>query len=197
MRGIPTHLEFSRSSVYSLAPPSSVGVFAVGVVVGVVAVGVVVGVVVVSVVAVGVFVGVVFVLEFFSVFFRAFFGAFFGAFFRGFLPRVVFFRVVFLSPPSLPLGVGGDGVGDGTATGGDGVEDGTAAGGDGVEDGTAAGGDGVGARARGLHALAVLFPGLAVPFVFTMLDFATRSVSSNLWHSCHTPERRYPPSLAT
>ena len=186
LRGIPTHLEFSRSSVYSLAPPSSVGVFAVGVVVGVVAVGVVVGVVVVSVVAVGVFVGVVFVLEFFSVFFRAFFGAFFGAFFRGFLPRVVFFRVVFLSPPSLPLGVGGDG-----------VEDGTAAGGDGVEDGTAAGGDGVGARARGLHALAVLFPGLAVPFVFTMLDFATRSVSSNLWHSCHTPERRYPPSLAT
>ena len=136
-----------------MAPPSSVGVFAVGVVVGVV--------------AVGVFVGVVVVLEFFSVFFRAFF----RGFFRAFLPRVVFFRVVFLSPPSLPLGVGGDG-----------VEDGTAAGGDGVEDGTAAGGDGVGARARGLHALAVLFPGLAVPFVFTMLDFATRSVSSNLWH---------------
>ena len=144
-----------------MAPPSSVGVFAVGVVVGVV--------------AVGVFVGVVVVLEFFSVFFRAFFRGFFRAFFRGFfrafLPRVVFFRFVFLSPPSLPLGVGGDG-----------VEDGTAAGGDGVEDGTAAGGDGVGARARGLHALAVLFPGLAVPFVFTMLDFATRSVSSNLWH---------------
>jgi len=182
MRGIPTHLEFSRSSVYSLAPPSSVGVFAVGVVVGVVVVGVV---------AVGVFVGVVVVLEFFSVFFGAFFGAFFG----GFLPRVVFFRVVFfrvvfLSPPSLPLGVGGDGVEDGTAAGGDGVGDGTAAGGDGV-------GDGVGARARGLHALAVLFPGLAVPFVFTMLDFATRSVSSNLWHSRLQPERRYPPSLAT
>ena len=128
-----------------MAPPSSVGVFAVGVVVGVV--------------AVGVFVGVVVVLEFFSVFFRAFFRGFFRAFFRGFF-RAFLPRVVFLSPPSLPLGVGGDG----------------------VEDGTAAGGDGVGARARGLHALAVLFPGLAVPFVFTMLDFATRSVSSNLWH---------------
>ena len=139
-----------------MAPPSSVGVFAVGVVVGVVAVGVVAVGVVVGVVAVGVFVGVVVVLEFF----RGFFRGFFRAFFRAFLPRVVFFRVVFLSPPSLPLGVGGDG----------------------VEDGTAAGGDGVGARARGLHALAVLFPGLAVPFVFTMLDFATRSVSSNLWH---------------